>query len=83
MRLLRASIWESARKQGDVALKRLINAGIEQTSNTCVLIGNETYLRPCVRHELLKSFQLRQSANSSTILRYHAGGFSESLSNAL
>lgn len=52
-----ASIWESARKQGDVALKRLINSGLEQTSNTCVLIGSETYLRPWVRYELLKSFK--------------------------
>ena len=52
-----ASIWESAQKQGDVALKRLINAGLEQTSNTCVLIGTQTYLRPWVRYELLKSFK--------------------------
>ncbi|MGU7778672.1 TIR domain-containing protein [Burkholderia sp. PU8-34] len=52
-----ASIWESARKQGDAALKRLINAGLEQTSNTCVLIGSGTYLRPWVRYELLKSFK--------------------------
>ena len=52
-----ASIWESAQKQGDVALKRLINDGLEQTSNTCVLIGSETYLRRWVRYELLKSFK--------------------------
>lgn len=52
-----ASIWESAQKQGDTALKRLINAGLEQTSNTCVLIGSETYLRPWVRYELLKSYK--------------------------
>ena len=52
-----ASIWESAKKQGDVALKRLINAGLDQTSNTCVLIGSQTYERPWVRYELLKSFK--------------------------
>ena len=52
-----ASIWESARKSGDVALKRLINAGLDQTSNTCVLIGAHTYERPWVRYELLKSFK--------------------------
>jgi hypothetical protein len=52
-----ASIWESARKQGDTALKRLINSGLERTTNTCVLIGTETYLRPWVRYELLKSFK--------------------------
>ena len=52
-----ASIWESARKQGDVALKRLINRGLDMTSNTCVLIGSQTYKRPWVRYELLKSFK--------------------------
>ncbi|MDR3213647.1 MAG: TIR domain-containing protein [Azoarcus sp.] len=52
-----ASIWESARKQGDIALKRLINDGLEQTSNTCVLIGSQTFERPWVRYELLKSFK--------------------------
>jgi hypothetical protein len=52
-----ASIWEAAQKQGDVALKKLINAGLEQTSNTCVLIGSQTYERPWVRYELLKSFK--------------------------
>jgi len=52
-----ASIWESARKQGDTALKRLINGGLENTSNTCVLVGSDTYLRPWVRYEMLKSFK--------------------------
>ncbi len=52
-----ASIWESARKQGDIALKRLINGGLDQTTNTCVLIGSQTYERPWVRYELLKSFK--------------------------
>ena len=52
-----ASIWETARKKGDVALKRLINGGLENTTNTCVLIGSNTYARPWVRYELLKSFK--------------------------
>jgi hypothetical protein len=52
-----ASIWETARRQGDVALKRLINGGLENTSNTCVLIGSQTYARPWVRYEILKSFK--------------------------
>ena len=52
-----ASIWESAKKQGDIALKRLINAGLDNTSNTCVLIGSDTYMRPWVRYEILKSFR--------------------------
>jgi len=52
-----ASIWEAAKKQGDSALQRLINAGLERTSNTCVLIGSQTYDRQWVRYELLKSFK--------------------------
>jgi hypothetical protein len=52
-----ASIWETAKKQGDTALKRLINGGLDNTTNTCVLIGSQTYLRPWVRYEILKSFK--------------------------
>lgn len=52
-----SSIWESARKQGDIALKRLINSGLDNTSNTCILIGSLTYMRPWVRYEILKSFR--------------------------
>lgn len=51
-----ASIWENARCQGEYALKRLINKALENTSNTCVLIGSQTFLRPWVRYEILKSF---------------------------
>jgi hypothetical protein len=51
-----ASIWENARRQGETALKRLINGALDNTTNTCVLIGSETFLRPWVRYELLKSF---------------------------
>jgi Thoeris protein ThsB, TIR-like domain len=52
-----SSLWEEARKKGDVALKRLVNAGLEGTSTTCILIGSETYIRPWVRYEVLKSFK--------------------------
>lgn len=52
-----ASIWEEAKKTGDVALKRLINSGISGTSSTCVLIGSNTYLRPWVRYEIMRSFK--------------------------
>ncbi|ODZ60724.1 TIR domain-containing protein [Vibrio parahaemolyticus] len=52
-----ASIWEEARKKGDIALKRLINGGLTNTSTTCVLVGSQTYLRPWVRYEILKSFK--------------------------
>jgi hypothetical protein len=52
-----ASVWEGARRQGEDALKRLINGALENTSNTCVLIGTLTAARPWVRYELLKSFR--------------------------
>lgn len=52
-----ASVWETARRQGDTALKRLINGALDNTSNTCVLIGSLTYARPWVRYELLMSFR--------------------------
>jgi MTH538 TIR-like domain (DUF1863) len=52
-----ASIWEDAFKQGEIALKRLINAGLDNTSNTCILVGSETFARPWVRYEILKSFR--------------------------
>ena len=52
-----SSMWEKAKKESDLALKRLINNGLKNTSNTCVLIGTETYLRPWVRYELLKSIK--------------------------
>jgi len=40
-----ASIWESAKKKGDIALKRLINGALKNTSVTCVLIGSQTFNR--------------------------------------
>lgn len=52
-----ASIWESAEKIGDVAIKRIINNGLNNTTVTCVLIGSQTYNRPWVRYEILKSLK--------------------------
>ncbi len=52
-----ASIWETAKKTGDIALKRLINSGISGTSSTCVLIGTSTYLRRWVRYEIMRSLK--------------------------
>jgi hypothetical protein len=52
-----ASLWENTKSRGgDAALKRLINSGLENTSNSCVLIGSQTWQRPWVRYEILKSF---------------------------
>ncbi len=52
-----ASLWESAKRTGPTALKRLINSGLDGTSATCVLIGSDTFVRPWVRYEILKSFR--------------------------
>ena len=51
-----SSMWEKAKKESSLALKKLINKGLNNTSNTCVLVGSETYKRPWVRYEILKSF---------------------------
>lgn len=52
-----ASIWETAKRSGSLAVKRVIHAGLDGTSVTCVLVGSQTYLRPWVRYEILKSFR--------------------------
>src|SRR5512139_3197804 len=52
-----ASLWESAKKASPLAVKRLINGGLDRTTVTCVLIGSYTYSRPWVRYEILKSFK--------------------------
>jgi len=51
-----ASIWEDAKRHGDAAVKRLVNSSLENTSATCALIGTETWRRPWVRYEILKSY---------------------------
>lgn len=51
------SIWEEAKKTSPLALKRLINAELENTTITAVLIGSETYARRWVRYELMKSVE--------------------------
>ena len=50
-----ASIWEDSKKHSDAAVKRLINATLENTSVTCALIGTDTWNRRWVRYEILKS----------------------------
>lgn len=52
-----ASIWEKAKKEGSIALKRLINGAIKNTSNTCVLIGSDTFNRQWVSYEIMKSME--------------------------
>jgi len=49
------SIWETAKKTSTLALKRLINKELENTSVTVILIGSETFERPWVRYEIFRS----------------------------
>ncbi len=53
-----ASIWESSKKTGPIALKRLINGGLQNTSVTAVLVGSQTYAREWVRYEIVKSIEV-------------------------
>jgi len=52
-----ASIWEEAKKKDPEALKRLINAELQNTSVTAVLIGSGTWARRWVRYEIMKSVE--------------------------
>ena len=52
-----ASLWEEAEKKGELALKRMINKGLDGTSVTVVLIGKETSDRKWVRYEVQKSHE--------------------------
>ena len=66
------SLWEEAKKQGPLAIKRMINKGLEGSSVTCVLIGQHTWERPWVRYEILKSL-LR--GNGILAIHIHDVGF--------
>lgn len=51
------SIWEEAKSSSPSALKRLIDAELENTTVTVVLIGSDTWMRRWVRYEIFKSIQ--------------------------
>ncbi|CAN7700558.1 TIR domain-containing protein [Mesorhizobium sp. LjRoot246] len=50
-----ASVFEASKKEGDDALKAFLRKGLENTSVTCVLAGNETWSRRWVRYEIARS----------------------------
>ncbi len=52
-----ASLWEEAKLKGDKAVKDLIDRGLEGTSVTCVLIGQDTAQRRWVTYEIERSVQ--------------------------
>jgi hypothetical protein len=51
------SIWETAKKTSDLALKRMINSELVGTSVTAVLVGSQTHARRWVRYEIMKSLE--------------------------
>jgi hypothetical protein len=51
------SIWEDAKKTDPLALKRLINSELQNSSVTAVLIGTHTWSRRWVRYEIMKSLE--------------------------
>lgn len=67
-----ASIWEEAQKKGDLALKRMINSELKNTSVTAVLVGSETYRRPWVRYEIFKSIDV-----GNDLLAIHINGIAD------
>jgi len=50
-----ASLWEEAKKEGDEAIKRMIDEGLKNTSVTVVLIGAKTSGRRWVKYEIKES----------------------------
>jgi MTH538 TIR-like domain (DUF1863) len=51
------SLWEATKKKGEAALKKLIQDGLHNSSVTTALAAHETWKRPWVRYELIKSFE--------------------------
>lgn len=54
-----ASLWEEAKKKGDVAIKKLIDSGLDGTTVTVVLIGAQTASRTYVSYEIEQSVARR------------------------
>lgn len=52
-----SSVFESKKRVGEETLKRFLAEGLDGTTVTCVLIGEQTAFRPWVRYELVRSFQ--------------------------
>lgn len=50
-----ASLWEKTKREGDAAIKRLIDKGLEYTTVTVVCIGAETGSRKYVDYEIDQS----------------------------
>lgn len=68
------SIWEESKKQGDLALKRMINYELENSSVTAVLVGTHTWARRWVRYEIMKSIE-----RGNLLLGIHINGIPGSI----
>ena len=51
------SIWEKEKSKGVGVIKDLIEGGLNKTSVTAILIGDETAERRWVKYEIIKSFE--------------------------
>jgi hypothetical protein len=52
------SLEEKAKRDGDEAVRKMINNGLSGASVLCVLIGRETYTRRWVDYEIFESIEL-------------------------
>lgn len=71
-----ASVWEKAKKESDIALKKLINGAISGTSVTAVLIGSNTYQRQWVHYEIFKTL-----AKGNKLISVHINGIKDKSQN--
>lgn len=51
------SLWEDAKRKGDAALRKVIQEGLSGSSVTVALAAAETWNRPWVRYEIVRSFE--------------------------
>jgi hypothetical protein len=52
-----AGLWEKSKKSGDEAIRRMIKDGLDGTTVTVFLLGEETAKRPWVKYELEESWK--------------------------
>jgi hypothetical protein len=52
-----SSLWEKAKKQGDAAIRKIIDDALVNTSVTAVLVGAETSTRTYVTYEIEQSIK--------------------------
>src|ERR1019366_2170566 len=51
-----SSVFEAEQRESDDALKGFLRRGLENTTVTCILVGQQTALRRWVRYEIFRSF---------------------------